>query len=269
MAEASPVALFSPARFAFFHLVFQGFARRHVRAVRLARWGLPPADDDPTRPLVVYANHPSWWDGVAFMLYSTALFPGRRMFIPMEATALGRYGFMRRLGVFGVEQQSARGAVAFLRTAKDVLAAPGSMLWMNAPGRFMDVRERPVPIALGLARLAELAPSARFLPMALEYPFWAERAPEMLCAYGPALDGTALAALPRAIRGEALARALEATMDRLAADALARDPDRFHAILSGKEGMGGVYERWRHLRATFRGEAFDPRHDPGPGGERR
>ena len=266
MAEASPVALFSPARFAFFRVMFHGFARRHLRAVRVARWGLPPADD-PARPLVVYANHPSWWDGVAFMLYSTALFPGRRMFIPMEATALDRYAFMRRLGVFGVEQQSTRGAVAFLRTARTVLATPGSMLWMNAPGRFMDVRERPVTIAQGLARLAELAPTTRFLPMALDYPFWTERGAEMLCAYGPPLDGAALAALPREVRGVALARALEGTMDRLAVDALARDPDRFHAIVAGKEGMGGVYERWRHLRAMLRGEAFDPRHDRGPRGE--
>jgi len=262
MPDSSPVALFSPARFAFFRFMFAGFARKHLRAVRVAEWGLPPADD-PARPLVVYANHPSWWDGVAFMLYSTELFPGRRMFSPMEAGALVRYGFMRRLGVFGVERQSARGAVAFLRTAKQVLATPDTMLWMNAPGRFMDVRERPVVIALGLAKLPELAPEARFLPMALEYPFWAERAPEMLCAFGTPLDGAALAAMPREERSRALAAALEATMDRLAEDAIARDPGRFRDILAGKEGMGGVYERWRHLQAVLRGRSFDPRHDPG------
>ncbi|MDO9707584.1 lysophospholipid acyltransferase family protein [Paracraurococcus lichenis] len=262
---ASPVALFSPARFAFYRFMFAGFARRHLRAVRVAAWGLPPADD-PTRPLVVYANHPSWWDGVAFMLYSTELFPGRRMFIPMEAAALSRYRFMLRLGVFGVEQQSARGAVAFLRTAKEVLAAPSHMLWMNAPGRFMDVRERPVPMAPGLVRLAEYAPTARFLPMAIEYPFWAERAPEMLAGFGPPLDGAELAALDREARAEALSRALEAAMDRLAADAMARDPARFRDLLRGREGMGGIYDRWRQAQAVLRGRPFDPRHDPSVGG---
>lgn len=261
----SPVALFSPARFAFFRFVFLGFARRHLRAVRVAARGLPPPDD-PARPLVVYANHPSWWDGVAFMLYSTELFPGRRMFIPMEADALGRYRFMTRLGVFGVEQQSARGAVAFLRTAKAVLAEPSHMLWMNAPGRFMDVRERPVPMAPGLVRLAELAPRARFLPMAIEYPFWSERAPEMLAAFGAPLDGEALAALDRDARAGALARGLEAAMDRLAEDAIARDPSRFRPVLRGREGMGGIYERWRRLQAVARGRPFDPRHDPSVGG---
>lgn len=262
---ASPVALFSPARFGFFRFMFAGFARKHLRAVRVAHWGLPPADD-PSRPLVVYANHPSWWDGVAFMLYSTELFPGRRMFIPMEAEALNRYGFMRRIGVFGVEQNSARGAVAFLRTAKEVLAGPGTMLWMNAPGRFMDVRDRPVPMAPGLVRLAEYAPNARFLPMAIEYPFWAERAAEMLAGFGPPLEGAELAAMERESRGEALARALEAAMDRLAQDAMARDPARFRDVLRGREGMGGIYERWRRLLAVARGKPFDPRHDPSVGG---
>jgi len=257
----SPIALFSPARFGFFHIMFAGFARRHLRAVRVAAWGSPPPDE-AARPLVVYANHPSWWDGVAFMLYSRALFPGRRMFIPMEAAALTRYGFMRRIGVFGVEQNSPRGAVAFLRTAKEVLAEPGAMLWMNAPGRFMDVRERPVPMATGLVRLAEYAPEARFLPMAIEYPFWSERAAEMLCGFGAALDGATLAAMDRAARGEALARALESTMDRLAVDAMARDPGRFCPLLRGREGMGGIYERWRRLKAVARGRSFDPRHDP-------
>lgn len=264
-AAGSPVALFSPRRFAFFRFIFAGFAARHLRAVRVAKWGLPEADD-PSRPLVVYANHPSWWDGVAFMLYSSELFSGRRMIIPMEAEALTRYGFMRRIGVFGVEQQSGRGAAAFLRVAREVLATPGHMLWMNAPGRFMDVRERPVVIAPGMARLAEFAPEARFLPMAIEYPFWSERAAEMLCAFGAPIEGTALAALDRDARTVALAAALEATMDRLAADAIARDPTRFRSVLRGNEGMGGIYQRWRRLRAVVQGRPFDPRHDPRLGG---
>ena len=174
---------------------------------------------------MVFANHPSWWDGVAFMLYSTELLPGRRMFIPMEAAALQRYGFMRRhRRLRGGAAGGARRGGLPADAPRSVLAEPGAMLWMNAPGRFMDVRERPVPMAPGLVRLAEYAPDARFLPMAIEYPFWSERAAEMLCGFGPPIEGPRLAALDREARGEALARALEATMDRLAEDAMARDP---------------------------------------------
>ena len=261
---AAPAALYSPARMAFFRFMFGRFAAQHLRAIRLAHWGAPQPGADGA-PLVVYANHPSWWDGVAFMILSTELFPGRRMFIPMEAEALTRYRFMTRIGVFGVEAGSGRGAIAFLRTAGALLAEPGAMLWMNAPGRFQDVRERPVGIAPGLVRLAELAPGARFLPLAIEYPFWTERAAEMLAGFGPPLEGAALAAMDRGSRATALGAALEAAMDRLANDAIARDPARFVPVLRGRQGMGGIYEGWRRLRAIAQGRRFDPRHDPKAG----
>jgi 1-acyl-sn-glycerol-3-phosphate acyltransferase len=265
MSPAPPDTLYSTRHLAFFNHVFTSFARRHMRALRLARWGMP--DHDPVRPLVVFANHPSWWDGIAFMLLAQRLFPGRRMFIPMQAQALGRYGFMRRIGVFGVDHDSPRGAIGFLRIAEALLRQPTApMLWMNAPGRFVDARLRPVPIAAGLVRLAELAPEARFLPLALEYPFWSERRAEMLAAFGEPIEGRALLALPRAERAAHLADALAKTLDRLAQDAIARDPARFQVVEQGREGMGGFYDLWRRLRAWGTGRRFDPRHEAdGPG----
>ncbi|KAA2212397.1 lysophospholipid acyltransferase family protein [Teichococcus oryzae] len=255
-----PLATYSPRALDFYDFMFTRFARRHMRALRVPHWGLPPDTGDA--PLVVFASHPSWWDGVAFMLLSRRLFPGRRMFIPMEEAALARYRFMRRLGVFGVEPATARGAVAFLRVARRVLdPARSDMLWMNAPGRFADVRERPVPIAPGLARLPELAPEAAFVPLALEYPFWSERKAEMLAAFGNPLPGAALQAMPREARTEALSAALAGTMDRLAQEALSRDPAQFQLVEQGGEGMGGIYDLWRRGRAALAGRRFDPRHE--------
>jgi hypothetical protein len=117
----------------------------------------------------------------------------------------------------------------------------------------------------GLTRLPELAPEARFLPLALEYPFRNERAPEMLAAFGPPIPAATLLTAPREARAAQLAAALEASMDRLAGDALSRDPSRFETLLRGREGMGGVWQGWRHLGAALRGRRFDPRHDPGAG----
>ena len=255
-----PVGRYDPRRMAFFHFMFSRFFGKHMRASRVAHWGMPRDYGD--RPLVVFANHPGWWDGVAFMLLSVGLFPKRRMFTPMDKAALEKYAFMRRLGVFGIETGTPRGAVAFLRTAEQVLAAPDRMLWMNAPGRFSDVRERPVPIAPGMTRLPEMAPDTLFIPLALDYPFWTERKAEMLCAFGEPIEGRTLAALDRDTRSEMLSRALAATMDRLAEDAITRDPARFETLHRGREGMGGIYDLWRRLRAALRGERFDARHDP-------
>lgn len=258
MAEASPVALRSGWRHGFFHAAFQRRARAGLRAIRLAQWGRPQV---PAGPLVVFANHPSWWDGIAFVVLAQALFPGRQIYAPMAAEALARYRFMRRIGMFGVEAGTPRGAAAFLRAAEAVLAAPGAMLWVNAPGRFMDPRARPVPVVPGLTRLAEMAPGASFLPLALDYPFWGEARPEMLCGFGPPIAAATLLAEPRAGRAALLGSALEATMNRLAADAISRDPARFATLLQGREGMGGVYQLWRRLGAVLRGQPFDPRHE--------
>lgn len=255
-----PVGRYDPRRMAFFHFIFARFFRKHMRAVRVAKWGMP--GEYGARPIVVFANHPGWWDGVAFMLLSQALFVPRRMYIPMDKAALDRYPFMRRIGVFGIETGSPRGAIAFLKVAKDVLGAPDRMLWMNAPGRFSDVRERPVPIAPGMTRLPEFAPDAVFVPLALDYPFWTERKAEMLCAFGAPIEGRTLEAMDRDARAVALSEALAATMDRLAGDAIARDPARFETLLRGREGMGGIFQLWRRIVAAARGQRYDPRHDP-------
>jgi 1-acyl-sn-glycerol-3-phosphate acyltransferase len=260
-AAAEPIIAARSQRWhSFFHYAFSGFTTRKLRAVRVARWGEPRFD--PARSHVVFANHPSWWDGVAFMLLQTEFARGREVYTPMDAQALEKYSFMKRLGVFGVQQDSARGAIAFLRIAEGVLASPQRMLWMNAPGRFCDVRERPVPIAPGLVRMPEIAPGACFVPLALDYPFWSESKPEMLAAFGEPIEGAALAALDRDARADALRHALTATMDRLAADALARDASRFRTIAAGREGMGGIYGRWKHLKAIISGKPYDARHDP-------
>ncbi|MBP0444326.1 lysophospholipid acyltransferase family protein [Roseomonas sp. SSH11] len=260
MAEPSPLALRDARLFGFFHFVFARFFRRHMGALRMPPWGFP--QDAGDRPLIVLANHPSWWDGVAFMLLPVRLLPHRHIFIPMEAAALAKYPFMRRLGVFGIEP-GPRGAVAFLRTAKAVLASPGTMLWMNAPGRFQDVRERPVAIAPGVSRLPEIAPDAIVLPLALDYVFWTERRPDMLAAFGPPLPAAELLALDREAREERIREALTGTMDRLTAEALTRDPARFTVVAEGAEGMGGIYDLWRHVAALARGRRFNPRHAHG------
>ena len=70
-------------------------------------WPSPASPTVPDElPLVIYANHPSWWDAALVPVLLTRLFPSRRSFAPIDAVALRRYGFMRRLGLFGIAQDS-------------------------------------------------------------------------------------------------------------------------------------------------------------------
>lgn len=131
---------------------------------------------------------------------------------------------------------------------------------MNAPGRFVDVRERPVPITPGLVRLAEIAPEALIAPLAFEYAFWTEKQAEAFAAFGPAMEASTLAAMDRQARAECMRDALTAVMDRLAQDVISRDPARFTAAFDGSKGMGGLYGAWQYLRAMIRGERYAAEH---------
>ncbi|MCJ2082547.1 lysophospholipid acyltransferase family protein [Methylobacterium sp. J-090] len=244
---------------------FDRFLRRHMNALRLARWGVPDFADHPG-PIVVYCNHPAWWDAAVVILLAGRLFPARESHAPFDAKMLERYAIFSRIGAFPVDLDSARGAAQFLKASRKILASrkiparPGAMIWITAQGRFADVRARPLDLRAGVARLPELAPDTLFVPLALDYAFWEERGAEACAAFGPPIRGADLHALPRPERLARMEAALTDTLDRLTADVIARDPGRFTALVSGAKGVGGVYDLGRRLRAALTGRRFEPAH---------
>ncbi len=252
----------SPWRLSLFRLYLHTLFWRRFSAVRLSRTGIP--ERHAGRPLVVYTNHPSWWDPALFLLVSPKLFPNRIGFGPMDAVQLQRYGLFRKFGAFGVAQ-GPRGAAVFLRTARAGLADAQAIMWITAEGAFRDPRQRPVLLRPGLAHLAQHVPQALFLPAALDYGFWNESRPEALLRFGDPV----FAADTVANTQVALTRGLTAAMDGLATEAAARDPALFTTLLNGTAGAGLVYDSWRRAQAWRRGEHFTSRHEAGPHDVRR
>ncbi|ARO57050.1 protein of unknown function [Methylorubrum extorquens] len=269
MARGKPLPPERSARlWRFMAAYFDRFVRRHLNALRLARWGVP-AGITGTAPLVIYANHPAWWDAAILIVAADRLFPGRESFAPIDAAMLEKYGIFRKLGAFPVDLNSARGGAQFLSAARAILAAPNRAIWITAQGRFADVRTRPLGLKPGVARLAEMAPEATFLPLAVEYAFWDERGAEAFLAFGQPLTAAELLALPRPERLARMETVLTATLDRLSADVIARDPARFETLLAGRRGVGGVYDGWRRLAAVLTGRRFEPGHRDGDSEETR
>ncbi|WP_375463819.1 lysophospholipid acyltransferase family protein [uncultured Methylobacterium sp.] len=244
---------------------FDRFLRRHLNALRLARWGLPPALRDG--PVVVYCNHPAWWDAAVIILLAGRLYPARASHAPFDARMLERYGVFRRMGAFAVDLDTPRGAAQFLAASRTILARPDSLMWITAQGRFADVRVRPLALRAGVARLPEIAPDALFVPLALEYAFWEERGAEAFAAFGAPIRGRDLLALPRPERLARLEADLTAILDRLGADVIAREPGRFQGLVTGAKGVGGVYDGWLRLGAALRGRRFTPGHRAAAGAD--
>ena len=239
----------------FFANYLHWYVGRHFRAIRVANAGRFPS---VTSPLIIYSNHASWWDPLALILFSRYFLPTFDHYAPLDATALKHYGLLRKLGLFPVEAGTSRGGVQFLRAAKEVLSRPQSVLWVTPEGRFTDMRTRPVVFRPGLAALVARLGACTLVPMAAEYTFWDERLPEILiCCGQPIKVNQQLSAEEW---NERLCAALAATQDELAAFAKLRDPANFETILSGRVGIGGVYEGWKRLLALITGRAYQASH---------
>lgn len=221
---------------------------------------------DPAGPLIVYANHSSWWDPMVAVIVAERLLPGRTHYAPMDAEALGRYGILRRIGIFPVEMGSPRGAARFLRTGKAVLDG-GGVLWVTPQGRFVDARVRPLEFKPGLATLAVRAATAErpctVLPMAIEYTFWDERLPECLLRFGEAVVVTAGETADEV--DERLRAALLTEMDALRELAVGRDPGCFVTLAEGGSGTGGWYSIGQRIKAFVLRREYRADHTYRPG----
>lgn len=220
------------------------YLARHFSKVSLA--GTSALPDLQGRPVIVYVNHPAWWDPLFGLLIASHTFPQRTHFGAMDAAALHRFPLFGKLGFFGVDRNSGTGALQFLRTADAILRHDNACLWLTPQGRFSDARERPPRLEPGLAHLAARWPQAVLLPLAFEYSFWNERLPVALAQWGEPLNVEEIEA-NRQWTTELLAWRLAATQTRLAAKAALRNSAGFETLVHGQSGLGNVYDLWRSL----------------------
>jgi 1-acyl-sn-glycerol-3-phosphate acyltransferase len=240
--------------FAFYN---KRYLQRHFHRIRILKTGLPRILNQPT---VVFLNHAAWWDPLVCLFLARRFFPDRASFAPIDAVMLERYRFFKRLGFFGVEQNSIFGAATFLRTSRALLASSQTILWVTPQGRFVDARERPLNFQTGLATLARRLPSVAFLPMAIEYSFWIEARPEILVSFGlPIMPGNRQR-LDTDGWNQLLSRSLEDLQDELAMASCLRDPRDWLTMIHGHRGGNPAYEAIRHLRSWFRGRRFSSAH---------
>ena len=226
---------------------------RSFHAVRLSKSQRPDPVTLRGRPLIIYLNHPSWWDPLICSQLARELFPERRQYGPSDASTAGQYRSFARLGFFEVESGSARGARRFLTLAQELLSQADAALWIPAQARFGDARERPVRLHSGIGSLASRMRQAVLLPLALEVPFWEAPLPEALARFGEELPAGD-ADLRAGDWTEVLEDRLRSTLEALAAESLARDPARFDVLLAGGGETGGLGQAWRRFLGSFKGE---------------
>lgn len=246
----------SPFLLRWFRWYARGYMRRHFHAVRIGGHSAVAVDG----PFVVFTNHASWWDPMIFFVTGDLVTPGRQDYAPIDAEALERYAMFKRMGLFGVEQNSPRGAIQFLKISQAILELPRTALWLTPQGRFSDVRERPVKFRKGLGALARRSRDTCFLPVAMEYCYWEERLPEALMWIGEPMQVTVGGERSSEDWTRLLEERLAETQDALARVSIERDTTRLQTILEGGSGVGRLYDAWRSVKARLRGERFRKEH---------
>lgn len=263
-ADLTPTV--SPWLLGWFRWYLRGYLPKGLHSLCVAVDRPLSAPDDA--PLVVYLNHASWWDPVVSIHLSAVEVPDRTLFAPFDEEALRRYPVFEKLGFFGVDQTSRRGAAQFLKTARAVLALPGASLWITPEGRFVDPRESGVAFEPGLAHIAEhlsrsddpLLRRTVIQPLAIEYPMWEERLPEGLCRWGEPIPVADHTHLSKTEWNDLLVDRLRAAQRELAELSIARDPTAFRVLLGGSEGVGGLYDWVRRSFAWLRGQRYRAAH---------
>lgn len=206
------------------------------RAFRRVVWVGPLPTLPSGRPLVLYANHHSFYDGYLLWLVADRLF-GRPCTLWMADWE--RYPLFAASGAqpFPPDDPAAR-AATLRRTARRFRERPDTVLIYFPEGRLHPPDEGVLPFDEALvARLGRLFPDALWWPVALHVTWWNEAHPTVLMA-----GGTPHATPPHDTRSR-LAALLEGLRSA--------PPEATHVLLEGRRGPNESHDL-RLLSPLFR-----------------
>jgi chlorobactene lauroyltransferase len=178
MIKAKKSALFETIFLAYTRNLFR---RRFRRLNLLGLENLRERERD--LPLVLYANHSSWFDPLAAFVVSKEA--GLDAFAMMEEKNLAKLPFFRRIGAFSVVRENPREAVKSLNYAADLLLAkPNRAVWIFPQGAIQPNDRRPLRLYNGTAKLIEKCGTALAAPVAMRFEFLIDFKPEAFVQVG-------------------------------------------------------------------------------------
>jgi chlorobactene lauroyltransferase len=138
---------------------------------------------DKKIPLIIYANHSSWWDGlVAFQISRKAKLDS---FIMMEEKQLKKLFLFRNLGAFSVVRENPRKAVKSINYTVELLTETSNRtLWIFPQGEILPNDCRPFRFFNGLSRIVEKVGNCYVVPLAMRFEFLGKYKPEVFAEVG-------------------------------------------------------------------------------------
>lgn len=144
-------------------------ARRRFSRIDVAGSGRARGCDGP---LVLYANHPGFWDPVVCGLMSQALFPKHHIYAPIDREALKTHWYFNGLGFFGIQKNSVAGLRDLRKIGSAILTSVQRPILIVTPeGEISSPDQRPTRLKKGLSYLIGSldCPRVTIFPLALRY----------------------------------------------------------------------------------------------------
>lgn len=134
-------------------------------------------------PLIIYANHSGWFDGI--VAYQISRYFKLNFYVMMEEKQLKDLPLFRKLGAFSVVREKPREAVASINySAKILKENPDRVLWIFPQGEILPNDLRPLNFYNGLSKIVEKLDKCNTLALAIRYEFLGNFKPEIFVSLG-------------------------------------------------------------------------------------
>ncbi len=215
--------------------------RRHFHRV-LVRGDAGLDTVDRGRPVILYANHSSWWDAIMPYVLSRRLFR-LDAYAMMEEQQLARFPFFRWIGVFGVDRGRPRSALESIEYASRLFDRPNRAVWVFPQGELLPNDIRPIECEPGFVRLARTLGAVQYVPVAFRYEFVREQRPECFVSIGECVGAEGGHDEQGLVNR--LAARLTDLLDTLRADVAAGNTGGFRVLLAGRRSVSALLDARR------------------------
>ena len=231
---------------------FRRRARKHLSGLygagleRLQPWNLKGKGGDRSPgPLIIVANHSSWWDAIMPILISLDHFSHDAYGVMVEQE-LSKYRFFRKVGIFSIDRGDPRSALRSLQYGADLLRDTDRVLWFFPQGEIVPNDHRPFEIESGISRLALMIGRVTVLPIAFRYELLDNEHPDCWFRCGEPLtyngseNRSDLTTITTSINDR-----LEEVLNQLRTDVLTRYLREYEPILEGTRSINRGWDRLR------------------------
>lgn len=197
---------------------------------------------DRNRPIIFYANHSNWWDGlIAFYLVCDLLkIDG---YLMMMARQLRKYRFFRWVGAFSVDRDVPISAFRSLQYAASLLTdrSNNRAVWIFPQGELLPNDIRPINFLRGLEWLIKHVSQPQLVAVSFRYEFLNEQLPEVFITFQ--ITDTKLTSLPAKTIAEELQTTFTQQLNLLRDNVVNQQREHFRPLLKGKTSLNILYEK--------------------------